>query len=257
SLKEAARFSGLHPSLFAKLLQAHAKVAITTLENLSKTQARQFAKTLKRVNGLPWKILILIDSTLQHRASLHPENTKTFNHGKGYVIGHQWTNIVLLLGDMLIPLVNIRLTHPAFQNTTVFFGTIWYNIPHETDSATIDLYLRLCARQCDAHHPLLPTNGGADEAGLYRTQVGSELLARPTCAACGARSGLEEGSGNAAGHDSRSHAAALWYQERASIGYRRNDLAQGGQFKTSGATARQSGTWSSRSLRLAGSGGSV
>src|SRR6516162_478808 len=104
SLTEAARFSGLHPSLFAKLLQSHAKVAITTLENLSKTQARQFAKTLQRVKGLPWKIVIIIDATLQHRASLHPENTQTFNHGKGYVIGHQWTNIVLLLGDMLIPL---------------------------------------------------------------------------------------------------------------------------------------------------------
>ena len=75
-----------------------------TLESLSKTQARQFAKTLERLNGLPWKIVIIIDSTLQPRASLHPENAKTFNHGKGYVIGHQWTTIVLLLGDMLIPL---------------------------------------------------------------------------------------------------------------------------------------------------------
>ena len=104
SLQEAARFSGLHPSLFSKMLHAHAKVAITTLDSLSKTQARQFAKTLERVHGLPWKIVIIIDSTLQHRASLHPENAKTFNHGKGYVIGHQWTNIVLILGDMLIPL---------------------------------------------------------------------------------------------------------------------------------------------------------
>jgi hypothetical protein len=104
SLTEAARFSGLHPSLFAKLLHAHAQVAITTLDHLSKRQARQFAKALQRVHGLPWKIVILIDSTLQHRASLHPENTQTFNHGQGYVIGHQWTNIVLVLGDMLIPL---------------------------------------------------------------------------------------------------------------------------------------------------------
>src|SRR5438552_17217518 len=104
SLHEAARFSGLHPSLFSKMLQAHAKVAIMTLESLSKTQARQFAKTLERLNGLPWKIVIIIDSTLQHRASLHPENAKTFNHGKGYVIGHQWTNIRLILGDMLISL---------------------------------------------------------------------------------------------------------------------------------------------------------
>src|SRR5437867_7868763 len=104
SLKEAARFSGLHPALFSKLLHSHAKVAITTLEQLSKTQARQFAKALPRVHGLPWKIAILIDATLQRRASLHPENTHTFNHGKGYVIGHQWTNVVLVLGDMLIPL---------------------------------------------------------------------------------------------------------------------------------------------------------
>ena len=98
SLEEAARFSGLHKSLFSHLLKSHAKVAITTLESLSKTQARQLAKALQRVKGLPWKIVILIDSTLQHRASLHPENAKTFNHGKGYVIGHQWTNIVLVLG---------------------------------------------------------------------------------------------------------------------------------------------------------------
>ena len=89
SLKEAARFSGLHPSLFAKLLQSHAQVAITTLDHLSKTQARQCAKALQRVHGLPWKIVLLLDATLQHRASLHPENTQTFNHGKGYVIGHQ------------------------------------------------------------------------------------------------------------------------------------------------------------------------
>ena len=104
SLEEAARFSRVHKSLFSRMLQSHSQVAITTLERLSKTQARQFAKALARLNGLPWKIVIIIDSTLQHRASLYPENAKTFNHGKGYVIGHQWTNIVLVLGDMLIPL---------------------------------------------------------------------------------------------------------------------------------------------------------
>ena len=69
SLEEAARFSRLHKSLFSKMLQAHSKVALTTLESLSKTQARQFTKTLARLNGLPWKIVIIIDSTLQHRAS--------------------------------------------------------------------------------------------------------------------------------------------------------------------------------------------
>src|SRR6266478_5194939 len=85
SLKEAARFSRLHPSLFSKLLQSHSNVAITTLDQLSKTQARKLAKALERVRGLPWKILLIIDATIQHRASLHPENAQTFNHGKGYV----------------------------------------------------------------------------------------------------------------------------------------------------------------------------
>ncbi len=104
SLEEAAQCASMHTSLFSSMLQSHSAVAIATLEGLSKTQARQFSKMLHRGNGLPWKIVISIDSTLQHRASLHPENAKTFNHGKGYVIGHQWPNIVLILGDMLIPL---------------------------------------------------------------------------------------------------------------------------------------------------------
>src|SRR6266853_47430 len=117
SLKEAARFSCLHPSLFSKLLQSHANLAITTLEQLSKTQARQFAKARQRVHGLHWKIVILIDDTLQHRASLHPENTQTFNHGKGYVIGHQWTNVVLVLGDILIPLKPIPFSSKRYCQT--------------------------------------------------------------------------------------------------------------------------------------------
>jgi Transposase DDE domain len=104
SLEEAARFSGLHKSQFSKMLKAHSNVAAYTLERLSKKQAKQVAKARHKLKELPWTIAIIVDSTLQHRASLHPENAKTFNHGQGFVIGHQWTNIVLLLNDMLIPL---------------------------------------------------------------------------------------------------------------------------------------------------------
>src|SRR5438132_4275887 len=82
--------------------------------------------------------------------------------------------------------VNIRLTHPPFQKHTVFSGKIWYNVLHGTYPTTTALHLCLCAGQCDERYSLFPTNGGADEAGLYRTQVGSELLASPTCSACGA-----------------------------------------------------------------------
>ena len=104
SLEEAARFSGLHKSQFSKMLKAHSTVAVYTLETLSKKQAKQVAQARQKLRELPWKIAIVVDSTLQHRASLHPENAKPFNHGQGFVVGHQWTNIVLLLNDLLIPL---------------------------------------------------------------------------------------------------------------------------------------------------------
>ena len=104
SLEEAARFAGLHKSQFSKMLKAHRKVAVSTLERLSKHQAKRLAKARHRLHELPWAIAIIVDSTLQHRASLHPENAKTFNHGQGFVVGHQWTNIVVLLNDTLVPL---------------------------------------------------------------------------------------------------------------------------------------------------------
>ena len=106
SLEEAARFAGLNKSQFSKVLKNHAQVAISTLEDLSKKHAKHCSKALHSLsqNRLPWKIAILMDSTIQHRASLHPENAKRFNHGKGFVIGHQWTNMVLIINDILIPL---------------------------------------------------------------------------------------------------------------------------------------------------------
>ncbi len=104
SLEEAARFSGLHTSQFSKMLKAHSTVAVYTLESLSKQPAKHVAKALHKCKGLPWTIVLIVDSTLQHRASLHPENAKRFNHGNGFVIGHQWTNIVFIINDMLIPL---------------------------------------------------------------------------------------------------------------------------------------------------------
>jgi len=104
SLEEAARFSGRHKSQFSKMLKAHSKVAVSTLESLSKKQAKHVAQARQKLQELPWHMAIVVDSTLQHRASLHPANAKTFNHGQGFVVGHQWTNIVLILNDMLIPL---------------------------------------------------------------------------------------------------------------------------------------------------------
>jgi len=166
SLEEAARFSRLHKSLFSKMLQSHSKVAIATLESLSTTQARQFSKVLQRVNGLPWKIVIIIDSTLQHRASLHPENAKTFNHGKGYVIGHQWTNIVLVLGDMLIPLRPI----PFYSKRYCQTHALTYQSEHER----VVTYLRTLALEdyigsYDRREVLVLADSGYDNKKIENT----------------------------------------------------------------------------------------
>lgn len=104
SLEEAARCSRLHKSQFSKLLKFHRPIAAQTLAALSKQQAKRLSKSLNAFKGLPWKIVIIIDRTLQNRSSLRPENAKRFNHGQGFVIGHQWTNIVLIINDILIPL---------------------------------------------------------------------------------------------------------------------------------------------------------
>ena len=109
SLTEAARFSGLATSQFSRFLSNHPDIAVCHLNLLSKKQARQFSSAMNMLdNGkLPWRVAILIGSTIQHRSSLHAENVQRFNHGKGFQIGHQWTNIVLLINDRLIPLAPI------------------------------------------------------------------------------------------------------------------------------------------------------
>jgi hypothetical protein len=147
SLKEAARFSGLHPSLFSKLLQAHAQVAVTTLDHLSKTQAPKVARTLQRVPGLPWKIVILIDATLQRRA----QNTQKFNHGKGYVIGHPWTNVVLVLGDVVIPLKPIPFYSKRYCQT--------HDLAYQSEHERVVAYLGGRTRPQRLPGPLRPTRG--------------------------------------------------------------------------------------------------
>ena len=105
SLEESARFSGLNKSQFSKFLSKHQDLAIYSLDKLSKKQAKQCSKTIKYLKDTSlWKVAILIDSTIENRSSIHTENSQKFNHGQGFVIGHQWTNILLIINDMIIPL---------------------------------------------------------------------------------------------------------------------------------------------------------
>src|SRR5262249_51470286 len=104
SLEEAARFSRLNKAQFCQWLKAHSDIAVYTFPELAKKQPRQFAPSRQSLQGLPWHMALLVASTRQQRASVHPENAKKLNHGKGFIIGHQWTHLVLMLHDILIPL---------------------------------------------------------------------------------------------------------------------------------------------------------
>jgi len=105
SLTNAAKISGHDKSQFSKFLKDKYGLAAKSLDQLSKKQAKQFSEVLELLGpSLIWKIAILVDSTLQNRSTRHTDNAKRFNHGKGFVIGHQWTNIVLFINGMVIPL---------------------------------------------------------------------------------------------------------------------------------------------------------
>jgi hypothetical protein len=106
SCTAAAEFAKSSKSNFSKFLKNHCDLAVYKLDELSKKQAKQFSKSIELLaNGqLPWELAIIIDATLQKRSSLHAQNVKRFNHGNGFVIGHQWTNIVLFFNETLIPL---------------------------------------------------------------------------------------------------------------------------------------------------------
>ena len=109
TLTEASKFSQINKSQFSRWLGNHCNLAVYNLKELSKRQAKQF-RGLAQLSGrnlLPWSIFLLIDSTIHNRSTRHTDNAQRFNHGKGFVIGHQWTHVVLVIGDMLIPLAPI------------------------------------------------------------------------------------------------------------------------------------------------------
>ncbi len=126
SLDAAARFSHSTKSRFSRFLMNHPDLAAIELDQLSKRQARQFSQNIRYLadDKLPWKIGILMDATLQGRSSLHAKNVKRFNHGKGFVIGHQWTNIVLFFNGVLIPLPPIAFyTHKYCKQKQIKYMT--------------------------------------------------------------------------------------------------------------------------------------
>ena len=171
SLQAAAKFFNLSKSSFSKLLNNHCDLAAAKLCELSKRQAKQFGKNIDFIaaGNLPWKIAIIIDATLQRRTSLNAQNVKKFNHGKGFVVGHQWTNIVLFVNDLLIPLTPIEFHTKAYCRE--------HNLAYKTEHQKVVEYLtHLDLEQyVGSHDPkqvLVLGDSGYDDKKIERTISG-------------------------------------------------------------------------------------
>jgi hypothetical protein len=164
----AAEFSGLSKSSFSKFLKNHRDLAVTKLCELSKKQAKQFGKDIRFMadGKLPWKIAIIIDATLQRRTSLHSQNVKKFNHGNGFVIGHQWTNIVLFVNDLLIPLEPI----PFYTKAYCRKHKLTYQTEHQRIVKYLDdLDLRQYIGPHDPKQVLVLGDSGYDDKKIEKT----------------------------------------------------------------------------------------
>jgi hypothetical protein len=104
---------------------------------------------------------------------------------------------ILLLRSYYKAGVNNRRSHCAHQKKRDFSKKADITLAYGNNSATTQCPCNVCTGEWREGDTLLPTDRRADEAGLYRPQVGSPLLADPTRAPAATRSGLEGASGRA------------------------------------------------------------
>lgn len=105
SQANAEKISSKENSLFSKMLGGSLETSLLALNRSSRRRLKRLMKTRRNlVSGATWKIAIIIDATLHERSSRHIQNSKKFNHGKGWVIGHQWTNVVIAINGQVVPL---------------------------------------------------------------------------------------------------------------------------------------------------------
>jgi len=113
TLQGASHLSGLHSSQFSRLLSNYNSLAHDQLNRQCKRRLKSILRKRKSlIPGSPWTIALIIDATLHERSSRHTDNAQRFNHGQGWIVGHQWTNLLLLINGQRIPLPPIPfLTH--------------------------------------------------------------------------------------------------------------------------------------------------
>lgn len=105
SLTHAAKTAGGSVARYSRLLSEHHDLAVTVLSRQARRALKKISKSrVPLVPGAPWTIALIIDATLHPRSSRHVQNAQKLNHGEGFIVGHQWTNIVLVIGNRTIPL---------------------------------------------------------------------------------------------------------------------------------------------------------
>ena len=104
TLKYAATVMGGSVSSYSRLMTDHAGLAQQVLTRLGRRTLSCLGRKLGMVPGTPWKIFIIVDATLHPRSSKHIQNSKSLSHGEGFIVGHQWTNLVVVIGARTVPL---------------------------------------------------------------------------------------------------------------------------------------------------------
>jgi rhodanese-related sulfurtransferase len=105
TLAAASECSGLDSAQFSRYLPKSKGIGVKNLKGLvRKRLGRELAKRRHLVGGAIWRIALIVDASLHERSSRHIDNAQRFNHGDGWVIGHQWTNVVLVVNNSVIPL---------------------------------------------------------------------------------------------------------------------------------------------------------
>ena len=98
----AAKITGCHESQFSRLLNRPDAMKIAKI-SLNRAARRRLA-VLDKLIAHGKQPLLIVDATLIGRRGKKIQNCGRYNHGKGHVRGHKFTNFLLLLDDVAIPL---------------------------------------------------------------------------------------------------------------------------------------------------------
>jgi len=102
SLQQASSLSGIPASCFSNLLSKGAAIPVAQINHLASKLLTMKRRPL--IPNSPWTVAIIVDSTHHQRSKKDLENVQKFSKGGKYIVGHQWTNIMILTGGQRIPL---------------------------------------------------------------------------------------------------------------------------------------------------------